>query len=404
MSDTLNTADLAVQIQAALSAAMLDANHIQKLKSVVGGEPGTNGKSSVHADTPLSDYAVKIWQGDDVYKASSIVSNFNSSFRSDQYYYYEPAYFLVNQVRIRAEGQEAASAKYGVKRKNYAVDVYALKQPVTDEEVQNRDPALGGAFEDATAFITRQFLMNKEAKLASALLAEGVWATDWTGITTAITTGDKVMAGGEFQQFDEETCNPLDVLDLAFETIQRKSGKRPNTVVLQRQIFTALKRNAIIKTTTLYTTTDSGTTSSVLSTIASHLDIDVSRIFVLDAVQAEAGAVIDGTSFEITTDEEGYASATEGDATSDTIANEFIGGKSVLCMHVDMKTNGQYSATAAVCCQWTSLYPDAGSLGNTVFKRYRLEQYSAEFVEGRTAFRYVIVAPALGLLLTNVIK
>lgn len=55
------------------------------------------------------------------------------------YYFYEPAYFMVNQVAERAEGAEAARAKYGVSRKSYTTKVYALKQPVTDETVANAD-------------------------------------------------------------------------------------------------------------------------------------------------------------------------------------------------------------------------------------------------------------------------
>ena len=72
-------------------------------------------------------------------------------------------------------------------------------------------------------------------------------------------------------------------------------------------------------------------------------------------------------------------------------------------MHVDMASSGQYSATAAVCCQWTSLYPDAGALGNTAIKRYREERLSSEMIEGQTAFSYHVVAPALGLYLADVI-
>ena len=86
-----------------------------------------------------------------------------------------------------------------------------------------------------------------------------------------------------------------------------------------------------------------------------------------------------------------------------TLANQFIGGNGILLMHIDPNSNGQYSATAAVCAQWTGLYPDGGDLGNTVFKRYRMEEFSSEFIEGRTAFSYHIVAPALGLFLKDVI-
>lgn len=375
---------------------------VNKAKSVIGGEAGTNGLSSVHVDKPLSDFSVKVVQDDTHFKARQILSNFNSKHRQDMYYFYEPAYFMINQVKERAEGAEAAKAKYGVSRKPFTTKVYALKQPVTDETVANADKPIDRIYEDAAAFVTRQFLLNKEKKLAEGLLGTGIWATDWTGQTTALTDSNAVVEAGAFQKFNVATSKPLDVLDEAMQTIQLKSGLRPNTMVLTRTVWTALKRNSQIKTTKLYTNSNSGADDAVMNTVAEHLGISPSDIYVLDVVEPASAATIDGTTFQITTDSEGYAAGTENDD-STTLANQFIGGNGILLMHVDKTSNGQYSATAAVCAQWTGLYPDGGELGNTVFKRYRLEEFSSEFIEGRTAFSYHIVAPALGLYLADVI-
>jgi hypothetical protein len=377
------------------------SEQVNKAKSVVGGEAGTAGKSSVHYDRPLSDFSVQVVQDDSEFKARDILSNFNSAKRQDMYYFYEPAYFMVNQVKERAEGTEAARAKYGVSRKPYNTSVYGLKQPVTDETVANADQPIDRIYEDAAKFITRQFLLNKEKKLAEALLGAGVWATDWTGQAAALTDPEAVVEAGAFQKFTKATSRPLDVLDLAMETIQLKSGLRPNTLVMQRSVFTALKRNSTIRTTKLYTNGNSGSNDAVLDTIATHLDIPAANIFILDVVEPATAATIDGATFKITTDVEGYASATEDGA--DTLANQFIGGNGILMMYVDKQSTGMYSATAAVCAQWTGLYPDGGTLGNTVMKRYREEDISSEMIEGRTAFSYHVVAPALGLYLADVI-
>lgn len=366
------------------------SEQVNKAKSVIT-------ESSVHYDRPLSDYSVKVVQEDTEFKARMIVSNFNSSKKSDQYYFYEPAYFMVNQVKARAEGTEASMAKYGVSRKTFTTAVFALKQPVTDEQVANADMPIDRVYEDATKFITRQFLLNKEKAFASALLAPAIWATNWTGVDAAV--AEPVVAG-EFQKFTKATSAPLDVMDAAMEAIQLKSGLRPNTVVMPRSVFTALKRNQVIKTTKLYTNANSGSDDAVLDTIASHLGLSPSRIFVLDVVEPSTAATVNGTTYAITVNAEGYATNAAGDT---DLVNQFVGGKGILFMHVDMASSGQYSATAAVCCQWTSLYPDAGALGNTAIKRYREESLSSEMIEGQTAFSYHVVAPALGLYLANVI-
>ena len=396
----VNNTEQQAQITAAVDAAVAVA---MKSKSVVGGEAGTNGASSVHYDKPLSDFSIKVVQDDKEFKAGSILSNFNSKFRQDMYYFYEPAYFMVNQVAERAEGTEAARARYGVSRKSYSTKVYALKQPVTDEQVANSDQPIDRDFEDATSFITRQFLLNKEKLCTDAILAAAIWSTDWTGQAAAIATGNLIVDGGAFQNFSQAASKPLDVLDLAMEAVQLKSGLRPNTVVMPRAVFSVLKRNSSIKTLKLYTNANSTTDDATMDTIAGHLGIPAANIFVLDVVEPASAATVDGTTYKITTDTEGYASATEGDATSDTLANQFMGGDGILLMHVNKNSNGRYEATAAVCAQWTSLYPEGGDMGNFMIKRYREEAISSEMIEGRTAFSYHIVAPALGAYLAGVV-
>lgn len=374
---------------------------VVKAKAVVGGEAGTAGVSSVHYDRPLSDYSVQVRQEDTEFQAASIVGNLNSLKRQDQYYFYEPAYFMVNQVAVRAEGTEAAQAKYGVSRRSYTTVVYGLKQPVTDELDANADQPIEDVFLDATRFITRQFLLNKEKQLATSILATGVWATDWAGQDGAIVAGDTVVAAGAFQKFSAATAKPLQVLDLAIQTVQLKSGLRPNTMVMTRSVFTVLKRNSTILTTKLYTNQNNGSDDAILDTIASHLGLAQGSIYILDVIEPSTSATVDGATYKITTDTNGYASATEGDDAT-TIANQFIGGDGILLMYVDRNTSGRYSATAAVCAQWTGLYPDGGDLGNTQIKRYREERLNSTMVEGNTAFSYHIVAPALGIYLNDV--
>lgn len=381
------------QIDAAVATA------IEKSKAVISGAAGTGSatsqSSSIHHDAPLSDFALKVIQDDDVFKAADIVSNLNSSKRQNLYYFYEPAYFMINQVAARAEGTEAAMAKYGVSKRPYNTTVYGLKDPVTDEQVANSDEALGDLYEEAAGFIVRQFLLNKEKKFASTLLATGIWGVDYTGAATANANNVPVLAGA-FQQFDQSTSQPLDILEEACNAVHLKSGFRPNTVVMPRTVFSAIKRNTSVRTLKLYTNANSTTSEATLDTIAQHLGIASDRIFVMDVVEPATAHTINGTTFEITTDEEGYATNVAGDT---TLTNQFIGGKGVLLMYIDKSSNGRRSPTAAVCAQWTGLYPDGGKLGNTKFFRYRENAIHSEMIEGETAFNYHVVAPALGIYL-----
>lgn len=389
---------IAEQVEAAVAKA------VEKQKAVISGAAGTGASpttrsSSIHHDAPLSDFALKVIQDDEVFKAAKIVSNLNSSKRQDLYYFYEPAYFMINQVAARAEGAEAAMAKYGVSKRPYNTTVYGLKDPVTDEQVANSDEALGDLYEEAAGFITRQFLLNKEKKFASELLGTSIWGTDYTG-QSAANAGSVPVLSGAFQQFDQSTSQPLDILEEACNAVHLKSGFRPNTAVMTRTVFSALKRNTSIKTLKLYTDSNSSTSEATLDTIAQHLGMPAENIFVMDVVEPATAHTISGTTFEITTDNEGYATNAAGDT---TLNNQFIGGKGVLLMYVDKASNGRRSPTAAVCAQWTGLYPEGGKLGNTKFFRYREDSIHSEMIEGATAFSYHVVAPALGIYLDGAI-
>ena len=316
-------------VSAAVSAAM----EVERAKSEVErAKSATVSSAAVHTDKPLSDFSIQVVQADTDFKATKMVSNFNSKHQSDQYYFYEPAYFMINQVKARSEGTESAKARYAVSRKFYNTTVYSLSQPVTDEQVANSDQAIEKDYEDAVKFITRQFLLNREKKCTAALMKAGEWSTDWSG-KDGVNTGNALVLNGEFQKFTKDTAKPLDVLDAAFEAIQLKSGMRPNTIAMTRQVFGVLKHHLSIKSQSMYTATDSGTDDRTIATIANHVGIPTTGIYILDVVEPSAFDAGSGD-YEIITDSEGYASGTEDDD-STTYANQFMGGNGILIMHIN---------------------------------------------------------------------
>ncbi len=390
--------------------------------------PDTGGLDGViHLDSMLTDFGIKYMQEDSAFKAKDICSVLNSKHQSDRYYFYEPAYFMISQMAARAEGQEAARARYGVKRKGFNIEVYALKTEITAETLANADGSIGDARKDTTAFLIRQAMLHREKACFTALMGTGIWSSNATAVaangdTDSVSPAlDTAIVSSEFTSFSDPDSKPLQILDSAFTTVHKRSGLRPNTVVMNRNVFDAIKRNQSIMEANQYVAANTGTESAVVALIAAHLAIPVASIFILDVVEVTAALEADSTdgagnagnttvgrkveaagtwgTYEIKTNAEGEA-IFENNAVAPT---DYVGLDGVLVMHINKASSGQFEATAAVCTQWTGLYPDAGALGNVMIRRYDAAELQAESVEINTAFGYEICAPALGMYLHNAI-
>ena len=387
----------------------------------------------IHLDTTLSDFGIKVMQDDSAFKAKDICSTLNSKHQSNKYYYYEPAYFVVRQMAVRAEGQEAARANYGVARKAFNIEVYALKVEITAERLANADGKIDKAREDSTSFLIREALKEREHQCFTKLMntdnaAAGGWGSHAAGIGSNGDTDstdadhDVMIKGGQFTSFADPDSSPLDILDSAFTAVHLKSGLRPNTVVMNRTVFNVIKRNQKIREANQYVAANTGTTDAVINLMATHLAIPVGNIFVLDVVvstaavadsvsgdgttttigrkvEGGAGSVTPWNSFELHTNDQGEATFSN----DNVVPNQYIGENGVLVMHINKQSSGEFEATAAVCTQWTGLYPDAAEMGNVMIRRYPEDRLQAEAIEINTAFGYEICAPALGMYLADAI-
>ena len=139
---------------------------------------------------------------------------------------YDQSHWFRNLAALRAPGTASMRGGYKVDvTDTYYANRYSFGKEIADEDRDNTDSPFN-LDRDAAEFCTDKIQMAKEIAFASAFFTTGVWGTDGT-----IGTGWDTYA----------STDPMKQIDGWNDTVQGKIARRPNTFVMGRQVWTALK-------------------------------------------------------------------------------------------------------------------------------------------------------------------
>ncbi len=181
--------------------------------------------SDVHIDVALSN--ISIGYSNEEYIADQIFPLIPSDKQSNKYYIWAKEMWFRNNVRIRAPGAEYPEGDLKLSNTPFFCDLYHLAYPINDEDDQNADAAI--ELEPTGAdWLADQFMLNREAQFVSDFFKTTVWDTDVVGTTDFVKWSDS--AGSD----------PIADLLLGGQTIQKNTGRRPNTLIVGQEVFDAL--------------------------------------------------------------------------------------------------------------------------------------------------------------------
>lgn len=309
----------------------------------------------VHVNRPLTNFSQKWLQGQDMYIGLDAMPNLPVQFQSDQYTEFSREDFFRDEATERADGTETSGSGFDLNRETYTAKVWGHHKDVTDRQLANQDAEIR-LNQSATQYVTQLLMTRREREFAVAYMNAGTWATDqnvdWSG------TSD----------------DPVVQMRTAIRTVHGNTGLRPNKIAMGRSAFdTLLDNDSILSRIGL----SAGATTEMPALAQRALlarIFEVERIFVMDSV---------------------FNSAQKGASES----TGFIGPDNCLVYHAP-DTVGLDQPTAGQQFSWTGLF---GTTPNGMrIKRFRMEQLSAERIEGEMAFVYKVTAPELGYLFTSV--
>lgn len=183
----------------------------------------------VHIDKALTN--ISIGYKNEQFIADEIFKPVSVNKQSDKYYVYGMERFR-QYDDLRAPGTEANEISWTLSDDSYYAEGHALRHPIADEEKQNADAEFD-LEADATELVTEGILLNKEIDAANKLLDSKNYHPD-----LSITLG---ASGSPAKWSDYENSDPILDIKRAKEAIHRKSGLRPNVLIISEPVKNVLE-------------------------------------------------------------------------------------------------------------------------------------------------------------------
>lgn len=305
----------------------------------------------VHVNGPLTSISVAYVQSASAFVAAQVFPVVSVQKQSDLYFVYTKEDFLRDEARTRAPASESAGGGYNLSTQQYLAVVEAFHKDVDDQVRANADAPLN-MDRDATQFVTQKLLIRRESRWMSSYFTTGVWGTD-------ITPGTLWSAANS---------TPIKDVQTGHMAVQSVTGFKPNTLLVGPKVHAALLTNADIVDRIKYTSSD-----SVQADILARL-FGVDRYIVSNAVR--------------TTGPEGGTQTTD-----------FIAGKHALLCY-SAPSPSLMKPSAGYTFAWSGF---VGATDGMRMKSFRMEQLSADRIEGEMAYDMRVVASSLGYFFNSVV-
>lgn len=315
--------------------------------------------SDVHVNQPLTNISIAYLQDDSNFVASKVFPNIPVSKQADRYYTYDRGEFNRDEMELRAPGTESAGGSYTVDNTpTYYANTYAFHKDVPDQVRANADSVLN-MDRDATVYVTKKALIRREKIWATNYFATSKWGADIEGVS-ASPTGTQVL------QWNDASSTPIENVQAQSTAILQSTGFEPNTLVLGKPVYDALKNHPDVVDRIKYGQTAGGPAKTTLQALAEIMDLD--RILVMKAIENTA-------------------------AKGATNVHAFIGGKSALLCY-SAPAPGLLVPSAGYTFSWTGLL-GSGAEGNRVSK-FRMEHLKSDRIEIEMSVDLKLIGADLG--------
>lgn len=302
-------------------------------------------RSDFVVDPALSNVSIKYTN--ESFIADSIFPVLSVSKMSGVYYVYDKSNLRVDKT-LRAIGAASNEVEHSASTVSYRTDDHALKEFVPDQIQDQADSALDPLV-DATESVTEKLMLDRELALA-------------TLITNTSNVTQNTTLSGTSQWSDYTNSDPIADIRTARTTIHSATFRKPNTLILGKQVFDVLADHPQIVERVKY---------SAMGVITEEL---MARV-----LQVE----------KIIVGEAGYNSAAEGQ----TDSLSYVWGKNAIVAYVAPRVG-----LRQVSFGYTITY------GNRVAKKWRDEDREGTYIRiGDDNYVQKIVAVGAGYLIKTAV-
>lgn len=320
--------------------------------------------SDLHVDAPLTNLSILFSNETTNTVHEKVFPVVPVTKRSDKFFTYDVNSFFRSEAKARAPGAEIAIGGWDISTDTYFCERDGLGHDISDPERANADPAVSNLDADTTRYLTEQMSLKAETDWVSTFFTTGVWigassTSDMTGGAAPATTD------ANFLFWDDVASTPIEDIRGEMTAIAKRTGRKPNKLVLGMEVWTALADHPDILDRIKYT--EKGVVTEDL--LASLLGLQ----------QVLVGSMVSSSNVE--------------GSTGGTMS--FVAGKNALLAHV-ASSPGLRTPSAGYTFSWTGM-PGApqGGAGARI-KRYRLERNESDRIEAEHWKDYKVIGSSLG--------
>ena len=180
-------------------------------------------QSDVVVDPALSNVSVKY--SNDTFIADMVFPVLKVAKQTGKYFVYDKSNLRVDKT-LRAAGSGANEVEHNQTTASFITEDHALKEFVPDE-IQDQAEAALDPLIDATESVTEKLMLDRELALATILA------------NTANVTSNTTLSGTS-QWSDYSNSSPIADVRTARTSVHQNTFRKPNTLVLGKQVFDML--------------------------------------------------------------------------------------------------------------------------------------------------------------------
>lgn len=210
---------------------------------------GTPVGRDAHHDVPLSNLAVKAFQGTTQYIAQQVLPIVPVGKQSDKFFVLDKDSWLRIGQSLRAPKTSPRRVTFRVSSDNFYCDNYALAGENSLEDLANADIAI--RLRNNTAqFVTDMILRDYENRVA-------------TMCTSGTNLGSYVSLSGTAKWSDLVNSDPLSDVTTAHAFIRKQTGLTANAAIIDEDTLAIVRRHPVILDLYKYTTGGQATLQQV---------------------------------------------------------------------------------------------------------------------------------------------
>lgn len=287
------------------------------------------------------------------------------------------AYFLRDEVAVRPLGGPPGKIGYRLSSQSYSCDEEAIQADLDPRERASwSGPPSKSPEAQKVRLLQTQQLIHRDRRWASSYMKTGVWGADWAGVASGPT-------GTQFLRWDNANSDPVGLIDLALDTVGDTVGGawRPNTLILGVDAYRSLKNHA-------------GLLARLgVNNLRMINKQTLATIFELDKVLVPQGI---------------YNTGPEKETVATTISaaswSRIVDRKSALLVYAAPDASID-QPSAGYTFAWTGLLgAQAFDPTAAVFRGTYTDGSRTEWFQVATAYDFQVVAPELGLFLSNAVS